>query len=260
MVALLRSLPLLLLACPGSAVAFSLADHRALSERALALETGAHPSLAACADILPRAAVREDLDLLTKWGRFSHYYNPEGPLVVGWREASDARVRALWAAVQEALSTPDPGHLSPRACRLAGRLLHQVQDMGSPPHVVPVAHGLGDGFESFELAGIIATATGEGPLPQADVVALHHALAVDTRAAVLGGPTDAQGPWTAYWRPDQAGGFGHYGRGRRDYGRGQGPWGGAFEAFAQDRVEATLCASRAFLRLLAQEIGRSSVE
>ena len=101
---------------------------------------------------------------------------------------------------------------------------------------------------------------GRAPLPQADVVALHHALAVDTRAAVLGGPTDAQGPWTAYWRPDQAGGFGHYGRGRRDYGRGQGPWGGAFEAFAQDRVEATLCASRAFLRLLAQEIGRSSVE
>ena len=100
MAALLRCLPLLLLAGSGSARAFSLSDHRALSERALALEIGAHPSLAACAAPLPRAAVREDLDLVTKWGRFSHYYNPEGSIALGWRQASDARVTALWAAVQ----------------------------------------------------------------------------------------------------------------------------------------------------------------
>lgn len=260
MVALLRLLPLLLLACSGSARAFSLADHRALSQRALVLEIGTHPSLAACTAALPRAAVREDLDLLTKWGRFSHYYNPQGPLLVGWREASDARVQVLWTAVVEALAATGPGHPSPRACRLAGRLLHQVQDMGSPPHVVPVAHGLGDGFESFELAGIIAAATGEGPMPQPDVAALHHALAVDTRAAVTGELTEAPGPWAAYWQPDDGGGFGRYAGGNKDFGEGQGPWAGAFEAFAQDRVEATLRASRAFLRLFAQEIGRSSVE
>ncbi|MFN7146151.1 MAG: hypothetical protein ACK4YP_20435, partial [Myxococcota bacterium] len=132
--------------------AFSPEVHRAISARALVLEAADAPE----ARRFPVAAADEDWNLLRKWGAW-HHYGWDAPLL--WRRPSSERVARLEVALGAALAVGDRD----RAWVLAGYAAHHVQDMASPPHVVPVAHGLADGFEDYDVAALVAGAGAEPP-------------------------------------------------------------------------------------------------
>lgn len=204
----------------------------------------------------------EDKNLLTKWSQFNHFYNPAAPVHTLWRKTSNVRVAVLWDEVVAAARKND----LPRAFDRVGHLVHHIQDMGSPPHVVPVNHGLTDGFERLPIDEFLATAQGV-PLPDLNGSAAHQALAIDTlRTVNSAGPRLPNGaiiPWSAYWR-GEAGKFGSYGAVGNSFGAPAVKWASTqvavptseYRAFLRGRVEATLGYTRAFLRWAAQEIDR----
>jgi len=90
----------------------------------------------------------EDLDLVNKWIWYSHYYHPEKDLP-SHRYESDVRVSFLEDEVRDMLQTKIGEYwVSDRF----GHLIHHLQDVTSPPHVVPVSHALNDGFESYSIS------------------------------------------------------------------------------------------------------------
>lgn len=215
------------------AAAFRLDDHRALSERAVALE----PSVGACAAGIAQGSVTEDLDLIAKWGRYSHYYRPVGPVDAGHRVTSEVRLAALWAEIEAALAA---GEAAP--CDTIGRALHHIQDMASPPHVLPVTHSLTDRFEGRSHEPAIAAAE-LLPVPElAHPLQIHHALALSTWTAV------SEPPWSTIWVGGEGDDFGAYGPDGDRFDDPSLDW--PFDAFAQARINEGLVASRAFLRLV----------
>jgi hypothetical protein len=137
--------------------AFSPGVHRALAERAVAIEAESAPSLAGHADRVGRAAAWEDYNLARKWLRFNHYYSPSFEIPTLWRRPSNERVAGLLDDIGRALGVHDDD----RAFADVGAATHHVQDMASPPHVVPVGHGLGDGFESWDMDGLVGLVRGD---------------------------------------------------------------------------------------------------
>lgn len=133
--------------CPY-AHAFHLEDHRAITEQAIAEfrqcvpESNAWLSTEA-EDALIGANLEEDINLIRKWLHYSHYYNPNKTLDM-LRADSSVTVRD---AENELLRTDRTDTLS--TARLLGRIVHHIQDMWVPAHVVPVRHGANDGFEVF---------------------------------------------------------------------------------------------------------------
>ena len=225
------------------AAAFRLDDHRALSTRAAALE----PSVGACAAGIAQGSVTEDLDLFTKWGRYSHYYRPVGPIDAGHRETSEVRLAALWAEIDAALSA---GEAAP--CDTIGRALHHIQDMASPLHVVPVSHGLTDQFEGRDHGPAVAAAT-LLPVPiAAHPLQVHHALALSTWQAA------AAPPWSTIWVSGVGEAFGEYGPDGDRFDDPALDW--PFDAFAQARVDDALMASRAFLRLVGARMAATETQ
>src|SRR5437868_3916083 len=94
---------LLLLGLSTRAAAFSVEDHRALTEAALdAAGPQARPLLAAHRSAVVHGATAEDLNLHVKWTGWHHFYFPEGSLDTALRQASDSRVRELWEEALEA--------------------------------------------------------------------------------------------------------------------------------------------------------------
>ncbi|MFL5345583.1 MAG: hypothetical protein ACJ8AT_12350 [Hyalangium sp.] len=250
---------LLLLGAPLRATAFSVEAHQALTEAALDTAQGAkaRPLLAAHRSAVVHGATSEDLNLHVKWTGWHHFYCPEGSLDTAFRRASDSRVRELW---EEAMEAARHGDLD-RAFDRAGHLVHHVQDVASPPHVVPVNHGLGDGFERYDVRASLARLAGRevAPLPGD---AAQQALARETLAAVRNEslPTP-QGPipWSAFWVEPSIhgpGAFGHYGA---EVGNAFGVtsvrWKGSehtvdssgYSAFMDERVSGAVAYSRAFL-------------
>jgi hypothetical protein len=249
----------LVLGAPLSAVAFSVEDHEALTEAAVdgALASGARPLLAEHRSAVIHGATAEDLNLHVKWTGWHHFYFPEGTLDTPIRQASDARVRALW---EEAMEAARHGDLE-RAFDRAGHLAHHLQDMASPPHVVPVNHGLGDGFERHGVRPSLARLAGRelAPLSGADA---QQALARETLAAIRSEslPTrEGAIPWSAFWaEPGKRGPgvFGGYGAEVGNaFGQGSVTWQGrkheidpaAYATFMDARVSGAVAYSRAFL-------------
>lgn len=249
---------LLLLGLSSRAVAFSVEDHRALTEAALeAVDTQARPLLAAYRSAVVHGATAEDLNLHVKWTGWHHFYCPEGSLDTALRQASDSRVRELWA---EALEAARHGDLE-RAFDRAGHLAHHLEDMASPPHVVPVNHGLGDRFERYGVSASLARAPERqvAPLPGDEA---QRALARETLAAVRSQslPTP-QGPlpWSAFWAEPAShtpGAFGDYGAEVGNaFGLSVVRWRGRahhvepslYAAFMDARVAGAVAYTRAFL-------------
>jgi hypothetical protein len=126
----------------SKAVAFELAEHKAITERAVA-----ELSICLKAPIskkMIRELIsfnrREDLNLFRKWGRYSHYYDPQGKML-SRRASVELRLAKLEDDLKE-----DPD----KAFDSLGGVIHYLQDMASPPHVIPIKHGASDGFESFD--------------------------------------------------------------------------------------------------------------
>lgn len=209
------------------AAAFSPAVHRALAERAVVLEGVTMDERRFVA-----AVTNEDWDLPRKWTRWHHYYNPDFPVRSLWRLPSEARVAWLTTHIEAGIDV----------WGAAGLLAHHLQDMASPPHVVPVAHGLGDDFESYDVRDLIAAATGD-PVVELPPVEAQRAAAEETLAA-LAEPTGCGGDWSRVW-VSEPGGWGH--RGEERFGRMSGCE-AAEEAFARARIEDAVSWTRAVIR------------
>lgn len=235
-------IPMVLYALLATADAFSPAVHRALAARAFALESAADPALAVHAAAFARGAVDEDWNLVRKWTLWHHYYNPSFTVRSLWRRPSDARVAMLDVAITEAFGRADPG----RGWLLAGLLAHHVQDMASPPHVVPVAHGLFDGFESAATAALVPDLMGEA-VPDLDPIAAHRGLAVATLASLDEPMLCDAGPIasTTLWEP-RAGGYG------RTVTRFGTACGAGSATFLQARLDAALAYTRAVIRAVSR--------
>jgi hypothetical protein len=249
---------LLLLGAPPRAAAFSVEDHRALTEAALdTADSQARPLLATYRDAVVHGATAEDLNLHVKWTGWHHFYFPEGSLDTVLRQASDSRVRELWA---EALEAARHGDLE-RAFDRAGHLAHHIEDMASPPHVVPVNHGLTDRFERYGIRASLARAPSRQVAPlSGDEAQL--ALARETLAAVRSESlSSSQGviPWSAFWAEPAShgpGAFGGYGaEAGNAFGVSAVRWQGRehrvapaqYAAFMDTRVSGAVAYTRAFL-------------
>lgn len=252
-----HTIPTLILALAGVAApkahAFSIGSHREITGRAVALEARAWPILAARSHEIALANVEEDLNLVVKWGLFNHYFNPKGAVRTTWRQTSDVRVEGLWADIERALAEGDEAEVWERA----GHLLHHIQDMASPPHVIPVEHNMTDGFERYDIAPLLAVARGRD-LPPMGGVEAHRELALRTWSAVEQGRFEACGqsmPWSDYWS-GVPGEFGSYGAAGNRFGEAV-PCDDeevAMRAFAKERVDDAVGYSRAFLRGIAARL------
>lgn len=133
----------------ASAFGFGLADHRLITRQAVAEYNfcARAPLSERALETLTRENLDEDLNLIRKWGHFSHYYNPEKPLRDLHRLDSSMRIVSLLSRMQ-----PEDPAAPPVTLDDLGHAIHHLQDMASPPHVVPVRHGLTDGFEGFALS------------------------------------------------------------------------------------------------------------
>lgn len=87
------------------------------------------------------ANLREDLNVLKKWFKYSHFYNPEHDFS-SIRLNSRDRILELEKRLSTALSEVEKE-------TLFGKAVHHLQDMSAPPHVVPVNHFWTDGFEKL---------------------------------------------------------------------------------------------------------------
>ena len=256
----------LLLAVPLRAQAFPVGDHQRLTEAAIdsALASRERPLLEQHRDEVVHGATAEDLNLHVKWTGWHHFYTPEGSLDTAIRQASDARVRELWA---EALESARHGDMA-RAFDRVGHLSHHLHDMASPPHVVPVNHGLGDGFERYGIRASLARAPRRevAPLPGDEA---QRALAGETLAAVRGEALTTKGstiPWSAFWtepRKHAPGAFGGYGAEVGNaFGQPVVRWGGrkhtvdpaGYADFMDARVSGAVAYTRAFLEWASDQL------
>eukprot|EP00697_Spironema_sp_BW2_P002597 gnl/Spiro4/13447_TR7175_c0_g1_i1.p1 gnl/Spiro4/13447_TR7175_c0_g1~~gnl/Spiro4/13447_TR7175_c0_g1_i1.p1 ORF type:complete len:276 (-),score=44.88 gnl/Spiro4/13447_TR7175_c0_g1_i1:55-882(-) len=136
---------------------FQLGDHRHITDQALEELGRCRPEATPAQYSLRLVAenLEEDVNLWNKWVLgYSHFFNPDRAVKVCalggvWcRYTADVRVQELQDSIAEQLGNGDNIDWSGIMTSL-GNAIHYLQDMCSPPHVVPVMHGMGDGFESF---------------------------------------------------------------------------------------------------------------
>ncbi len=195
---------LILLAILSTADAFRLSAHRALTEAAVEAE-----DLQEVGRLLWRGNRAEDLRLDIKWRLYSHYYRPDATLTLPRRGTSDRRVALLWQRAQRAAEDGDIDAM----WFAVGGVIHQVQDMASPPHVVPIAHDLRDGFERYMVTDLIANLPLEAPDPIDPIVA-HQTLAWETWEQVRVDAVEGCGqivPLSEVWQAPEQTDFGGYG-------------------------------------------------
>ncbi|MFY0565616.1 hypothetical protein ACN28E_17475 [Archangium lansingense] len=257
-------LPLLALMLPLGASAFSVPDHEVMTRASVdaVLAEGGHPELAAHRAAVVEGSRAEDLNLHVKWTGYHHFFHPGTSLDSSFRKDSGARVRALWEEAEEAASNGDLA----RAFDRVGHLVHHIQDMAVPMHVVPVMHGLSDRFEQHAARQALFP---EGrqlePLSGADA---QLALARETLEVVRTGSLPVEGgsiPWNAFWAEPSTrgpGAFGGYGVVGNAFDSKEVRWQGrtwkvdpsAYDDFVDARVESAVAYSRAFLLYATQRL------
>lgn len=99
----------------------------------------------------------EDRNLLRKWTQFSHFYHPEKELDTKFsgiipRQTSDKRLENIEEEINTLIT--DLEEISKVFTQL-GYAIHHIQDLTSPPHVIPINHpvateGLHDSYEMYE--------------------------------------------------------------------------------------------------------------
>jgi hypothetical protein len=140
------------------ASAFQLNDHELITRQAYAEFIQCYPGAGAVitADRLVQADLAEDLDLVSKQIFYAHYFNPHRKLNLMWRSDSSVRVHDLDPLLLQCRA----GHAdwsNLRYSQAIGGVVHHLQDMAVPAHVVPVSHSLWDGFESYEFKADISS-------------------------------------------------------------------------------------------------------
>ena len=199
------------------ASAYSLKDHRQLTEAALAAIQPCLPEPIEAGEIqaLVSANLWEDKNLIEKWFLYSHFYQPRTHLQMV-RASSRARVEYIQNRLERA------GLSSQQKIHFVGSLLHHLQDMTVPMHVLPVNHFWTDGFEKLPVTVQAELQFGSCAelLEQAfqtDALALHQQTAEETLDEVLNGSLSAisldrtEIPLTWFWEEGNNGEFGSYG-------------------------------------------------
>ena len=125
--------------------AFSLGDHAQITRAATSgiAQCWAGSFSEASVQALIAANQWEDKNLLRKWTRYSHFYNPE-------RTFDSVRLNSHDRMIDlehQLRACPDES----RCNELLGKALHHIQDMAAPPHVLPVNHFWTDGFEKLDI-------------------------------------------------------------------------------------------------------------
>jgi hypothetical protein len=246
---------LLALVLPLGASAFSVPDHETMTRVSVdaVLAAGGHPHLAKYGASVVEGSRAEDLNLPVKWAGYHHFFHPGTSLDSSFRKDSGTRVRVLWQEAEEAASNGDLA----RAFDRVGHLVHHIQDMAVPMHVVPVMHGLSDRFEQH-AAGQVTLGRELAPLSGEEA---QLALAQETLKVVRTGSLPAEGgaiPWSAFWAEPttrNAGAFGGYGAVGNAFDSKEVRWQGrtwkvdpsAYDDFVDARVESAVAYSRAFL-------------
>ncbi|MBI2027802.1 MAG: hypothetical protein HYS98_08410 [Deltaproteobacteria bacterium] len=209
---------------PALAQAYSLSDHRFLTQAALTeFQRCSHQSISSELSLeIYRGNFGEDVNLYRKWFSYSHYYHPEKKLDM-WRWSSADRILNIEQTLQDSFkhSTNEESLYF-----LLGQALHHLQDMASPPHVVPVNHDMNDGFEDYFVSLMnefslsesdpchFLTLSNDSDSPHK----MHHDRAQKTLSYVRNNFFPAQAnsvgmsiAWSAFWKESNDGSFGVYG-------------------------------------------------
>lgn len=225
----------LALACAGaSAQAYEPHKHVEYSLDALFLYkacTGRFVS-GRVAEAFVAGAKREDLPTPARGWNW-HFYNRDGAVGARWcwlircngsnAEIFAERTARLEATIAWELGQPVGERDDEAIFGVAGRVAHHIQDMSSPPHVLPVYHATRDAFDKYEP--VMASSLGGAELcdlvrsPPSSPAALLEGAAQDTLKAASAPVRFADGggiegeTWSRFWggRDEGRSGFSTYG-------------------------------------------------
>ena len=191
--------------------AWRVSDHRLLTQRAMQLYQRCHALRFTPTEVnsLVAGNVSEDFNLAVKWLKNSHYYHPDKWVRTLYRDDAGYRVQYL---TEKLLAGRQP------QLRLLGKIIHFVQDVTSPTHVVPIVHNLSDGFEKFKLPAA-ATIELNIPCPPAEAAPPQAVLKREARRTLAsirgtawatrdGEPYEFS--WTLFWSEGLGSRLGHY--------------------------------------------------
>ena len=191
----------------SSALSYRLHEHKIVTRCAVSVFNACQTKMVFSAldtQSLVQGNLSEDYNLLAKWLRSSHYYNPERRVSKLLRNDALSRVRYL--------------EKQPSSLRKLGKIIHFVQDVTSPPHVIPVAHNLSDGFEKFQVREkdlIRSKYTCPTEIRSPGVVLKHTALQTLTRlneeAKAQRDDQSYRFSWAMFWTKRTGSNFGSYG-------------------------------------------------
>ena len=129
-----------------------------------------------------------------------HFYGEEEDNYRSWfgaNKTSLKRVKSLVARLADTSQTlsnhPQDTDLVMKKAVLVGRLLHHIQDMSCPPHVVPVYHVSKDRYETL-MPPLNAVDFQEPPTVITDFVKLYHDTAKLTKDRVRDTPLKLKAP------------------------------------------------------------------
>ncbi|MGZ3688341.1 MAG: hypothetical protein ACXVBW_08580 [Bdellovibrionota bacterium] len=186
---------------PELARAYHLSEHEQITRRAVAELNDCVPGLVPDQDaaVLVAADLAEDLNLFRKWFRYSHYFNPVKPIHLLRRDSLE-RVEGLEGRALEEL----------------GAILHHLQDMSVPAHVVPIEHGARDEFELLALAAAEWPAADSASADQ-DCEAIREGARGSfadllKETALTTWKKIGEDPWSRVWLPSPDSSMGRYGK------------------------------------------------
>lgn len=216
-------IPILLLALlPFHAHAFHLDDHKRIMIQAMNEMQACLPGklTAASQRIIWQSDLQEDINILLKDTFYSHFYNPNKKLAM-LRFDSSVRVKDEQSGLMKMVNTVDDLNQQSNSSGL-GAAAHHIQDMAVPAHVVPVMHGLGDGFETYPFEGDISSGWSCAEIAKfsgsQDLLAILKETALLTLAKVQG--TQYNGlSGEGFWKGSSDNQFGDYGVAGNNFGQ-----------------------------------------
>jgi hypothetical protein len=235
----------------GPARGFSLDTHATLTRKAIDQLVACGDHFADSAQLKPRIAAlqaapdlmiqcNEDQDRVVRKAAVWHFLpapgkpalDPDKQLVpVCPLEPS---LRPWFTALAEVSDQAAGVNAATEAYALLGAMLHYLQDMAVPSHVIPVFHPTrwvsSDAFDDYPVVEPAARPdcqrlglASAGDLPE-QLLSLLESTAASTRAAVAQRPTSGGAPsgWDRFWRPEiAADGFARYGCVGNKFGQGR---------------------------------------
>jgi hypothetical protein len=212
-----------------TAHAFELGDHKAIMNQATQEFEACFPKTLTSWDriLIAQSDLFEDENIFRKDTLYSHFYNPYKKLNMR-RYTSDVRVANLSKDLAEPLGN-DSWDSWGRLIAL-GEMIHHLQDMATPPHVVPVMHGPFDGFERYDFKGDISSgiscaelmampAMEDEPnslLQSTSITTLQNVAELHFVARSTSGTLSISG--SDFWKDSGNDNFGHYGSLGNHYG------------------------------------------